>query len=204
MQLYCCGETAAAERHAITGSWWWLISSTDSWHCSGFSLAAAFRSPVCQVAATYVEHLRGAVTSCSVLRSLWFFESHWSYSELKCAFQRSHIIISYQKQLQSCPVSVLWHHSTSHYNTVPEMVSELSGFRALASCDYCKRGSVRLVLWCQLSGIVELFLNRNPSPWDMRNLEIEVWMSVQCYYNQGRRSLSNEGYTLKMRYFQKI
>lgn len=76
---------------------------------------------------------------------------------------------------------------------VPEMASRLSGFRALASCDCCKRGSVRLVLRCWLSGVMELFLNWNPSPWDMRNLEIEVWMSVQLCYSQGRKSLINKG-----------
>lgn len=77
-----------------------------------FLLAAAFRPPVCQVAATYVEQLRVTMTSCSVLRSLWFFESHWPRSELKHAFQ-SHITMPYQKWLQSCPVSVLWHHATA-------------------------------------------------------------------------------------------
>lgn len=82
-------------------------------------------------------------------------------------------VISYQKCLQGCPVSVLWHHTTV-VNTV----------------------RFRLVLWCQFSRVVELLLNRKPCPWDMRNLEIEVWMSVQCCYNQGRRSLSNQGYEL--------
>lgn len=109
--------------------------------------------------------------SCSVVRCLWFFESHWPHAELKRISNKS------------CHI-------------VPEMPSRLSGFRALAVYDRCNHGSVRLVLWCQFSGVVELMLNRNPSPCDMRNLEIEVWMSVQCCYNQGRRSLSNKEYEL--------
>lgn len=181
MQSYWCGETPAAQGHAITSSWWsWLISSTDSWHCSGFSVGSSIpsaRLPSC----------------CNICRAAS------RYNDIVFGFAESVVL---RKPLTTFGIETRI--SKSHYHAVPEMASKLSGFRALASCDCCKRGSVRLVLWCQLSGVVELFLNRNSSPWDMRNLEIEVWMSVQCCYNEGRRSMSNEGYKLKMRYFQNI
>ena len=170
MQLYWCGETPAAERHAITCSWWsWLISPADLWNCSRFSVGTNIPSVRLASSATYAEHLRVAMHRvrlygvCGSSKAIDHIRN-WN------AFQTS--------------------------NFVPEVPSRLSGFRALASYDRCKHGSVRLVLWCQFSRVVELLLNRKPCPWDMRNLEIEVWMSVQCCYNQGRRSLSNQGYEL--------
>lgn len=158
-QLYCCGATPAAERRAITDSWRsWLISSADSWHCSGSSVGSSIPS-VC------------LPDPCNIFRA----SSHCN--DTVFGFMESVVLrkpltkVGFQTRISD----------ELHYHIVPEMVSRLSGFRALASCDCCKRGSVRLLLQCRLSGVVELFLNWNPSPWDMRILEIEVWMSVQFF-----------------------
>jgi len=119
MQLYWRGETPAAERHAITCSRWsWLISSADSWNCSRFSVGTNIPSVRLASSATYVEYLR-VVMHRVRLYGVCGSSKATDHMRNWNAFQTS--------------------------NIVPEMPSRLFGFRALASYDRCKHGSVRLV-----------------------------------------------------------
>jgi hypothetical protein len=132
-----------------------MISSEYPWHCSGSSVGSSIPS-VC------------LPSPCNIFRAY----SHCNDIVFGCmesvVLRKPRTIFGFGTRISD----------ELRCHIVPEMASGLSGFRALASCDCCKRGSVRLVLQCRLPGAVEVFLNWNPTPWDMRNLEIEVWMSV--------------------------